>query len=155
MSRELWGGEESSLTVGEVIEKARAAYEDRITKLGQPEALTFTPFDKMWEHQAANSGVGLLSGDSLGQISIRHVERWAETQALFTLAAYHQHKMQSVHRRAMTELAALFYDIGDELGVKDDTASAIDPAAGLMRRAVRPDPAAVDRPSTRIVRGTP
>lgn len=154
MSRDLWGGEESSLTLGEVMEKARAAYQDRIRKAGPPEALAFTPFDKMWEHQAAKSGAGLLSGEELGQISIRHVERWAEAQALFTLAAYHQHKMQSVHRRATTELASLFYDIGDELGVKDDTPSAIDPAAGLMRRAVLPTAAAAAAP-TRMLKGTP
>lgn len=151
MGTEFWGGEDEGLTLAMVEETARLAYEARCK-----EALSFAPFDVMWAHQAAKPGEGLLSGDPLGKLTIDEVKRWAEAQALFTRAAYFNAQARSAQARGDTELRMLFYAVGDRLGVTQETPSAIDPAAGVMRRAVRQVPAAtVERPSTRIVRGTP
>lgn len=145
-----WGGSDGSLTLAEVEEAAKAAYEARCK-----EAIGFAPFDIMWSQQAGKPGTGPLSGEPLGKLTLDDVKAWAEAQALFTRANYFAAKARAEQARGETELRMLFYRVGDILGL-EAVPSAIDPAAGLMRRAVRqPGAALLERPSARILKGTP
>jgi hypothetical protein len=90
----------------------REAYGAR-AKVG---AMSFDDLMVAVETERAKSG----PGDVLGTLTHEDLVRWARAQALMQNANAMQAQAKNSAERAMSELRALYGDIGERLGVPDD-----------------------------------
>lgn len=117
----------------ELVSELGAIYDERIadTRSVKPH-----PWAELWPTLQKQASQVQNTGEILGQLTDDELRRWARAQALVGRAEALQRAASEAAARAQTETSMLFYDFSDRVGILETVQSAIDPAAGVMRRAV-------------------
>lgn len=100
------------------------------------------PFAEFWAQLLAQRSPALPApgadeqgDDVIDRLTPEELERWGVAQARMMTALGLQRRAAILKQRAEAELRTLYFDFGDRAGVGDEVVpSAVDPAAGVMRR---------------------